>query len=109
MSVSHNNVDINYLCDASRISLNLKKKKKGGTHYSREIVKKKSWHNIAVMINCYRSLYWLYTSISVEIINIYSCKSSKPGREDMIFNSSFAFQVNAKTQLLSICGQTIAL
>jgi len=28
MSVSHNNVDINYLCDASRISLNLEKKEK---------------------------------------------------------------------------------
>jgi len=64
-------------------------------------------HNIAV-INYYRYLYWLYTYISVEI-NIYSCKSSKPCREDMISISSFAFKVNAKTQLLSICGQTIAL
>lgn len=63
---------------------------------------------MAVRINYYRFLYWLYTHITVEIINIYSCKSSKPGREDMIF-ISFAFQVNANTQLLSICGQTIAL
>jgi len=71
MSVSHKNVDTNSLCGASCISLNLERNEKRRDSLQQRNCKKKSWHNVAVMVNYYRFLYWLYTCIAVEI-SIYS-------------------------------------